>query len=740
MIRTVLLLISVFLVAELSWGWDGGEETELQEVVVTATRSEKEVAFSPSSVSVVTAEEAGFKNITNIEELVEEVPGVSVMRYPNSMGGRITLRGLPDQKRTLVLMDGIVLNNPYSGAVGFDGYYPEDIERVEVVRGPASSLYGGYAMGGVVNFLTRMPTQREMTLKAGYGSGFSRGDALDDLSKLYFSYGDRVGDKLSFIVRYGRQETNGFPTGFVVTSKTPPSNVSGWQQTKNRYGASAYLLGDTGDNTQWNDSIMLKTEYRFTDITKLGFTFIRSRYEYDYDDPHTYLRDAAGNPVWSYSGLTENSFLPGGGGRTQSTYGVHFETRFFNDLSMKLNLSLLDTEKSWYVSTLSDATRFGGSGYISNTPSSHYLGDLQFTLPLSDLPVPFLPKHILTFGGAFSRGHADSKEKNLPNWKDEDNPTTLRYESEGKDRTFALFFQDEIPLFSNLTAYLGVRFDWWKTYDGYVVDIDQKTGQPKQGYPKYYDSRSDNEISPKFALVYNPFEKTILRGSVGKAFRPPTVYDLYRTWTSSSGVTYAANPELKPETVTSWDVGIEQKLWSGAKVSLTYFENYLEDLIYRRTANDKLQEHVNVGKAESRGVECEVEQKVFQWLTLYGNATYIDSEITENEAKPETVGKRLTMVPLWQGNLGIRAQKGPIRASLSGRYVGKRYNDDTNADKAKHVYGAYDPFWTVDLKISYEVAPWATVSFSVDNLLDEDYYLYYKAPGRSFFIEAGLKF
>lgn len=363
MIRTVLLLISVFLVAGLSWGWDKSEETELKEVVVTATRSEKEVAFSPSSVSVVTAEEAGFKNITNIEELVEEVPGVSVMRYPNSMGGRITLRGLPDQKRTLVLMDGIVLNNPYSGAVGFDGYYPEDIERVEVVRGPASSLYGGYAMGGVVNFLTRMPTQREITLKAGYGSGFSRGDALDDLSKLYFSYGDRVGDKLSFIVRYGRQETNGFPTGFVVTSKTPPSNVSGWQQTKNRYGASAYLLGDTGDNTQWNDSIMLKTEYRFTDITKLGFTFIRSRYEYDYDDPHTYLRDAAGNPVWSYSGLTENSFLPGGGGRTQNTYGLRFETRFFNDLSMKLNLSLLDTEKSWYVSTLSDATRFGGSGY-----------------------------------------------------------------------------------------------------------------------------------------------------------------------------------------------------------------------------------------------------------------------------------------------------------------------------------------------------------------------------------------
>lgn len=736
--RCMLLLFVVFVAPHLSWAMENYDV--LEEIVVTATRSEKDVRSAPASVSVVTKQETEFRHIRGLEDMVSDVPGVSVLRYPNSMGGRITLRGIPDQKRTLVLMDGIPLNNPYSGAVGFDGFYPEDMERAEVVRGPASSLYGGYAMGGVVNFLTKMPERREIRLTAGYGSGFSRGDAMDDLTRFYLSYGDRIGDKLSFLIRYGRDHTNGYPTGFAVSSKAPPSDVTGWLETKNRYGSQAYLLGDTGDNTQWDDSVLLKTQYRFTDSTKLGFTFVRIRYDYDYDDPHTCLRDAKGNPVWSYSGFSESGFLPGGGGRTQNIYGINFETRLLQDVLTKLRLSLLDTEKSWYVSVLSGATRAGGPGYLSNTPSTQYSGDIQFSLPIPNLPIPFLATHMLTFGGAFSRGYAHSKEKNLPNWKDEDETTTLRYESEGKDRTFALFVQDEIQVLPNLTAYLGARIDWWETYDGHVVDIDQKTGMPKGGYPKHYESRSDEAISPKFALVYNPLDGTTLRGSVGKAFRPPTVYDLYRTWTASSGITYTANPNLSPETTVSWDIGGEQKLWEGAKVSITYFENYLSDLIYRKTVNDKLQELINVGKAESRGVELELEQRFSDWMTLFGNVTYTDSEVTENDAKPETVGKGLTMVPLWQSNLGVRLKAGPAKASIVGRYVGKRYGDDTNADKQKHVYGAYDPFWTVDLKISYDLTSWATLSFSIDNLLDEDYYLYYKAPGRSFFLEVGVKF
>ena len=98
----------------------------------------------------------------------------------------------------------------------------------------------------------------------------------------------------------------------------------------------------------------------------------------------------------------------------------------------------------------------------------------------------------------------------------------------------------------------------------------------------------------------------------------PTLYNLFRTWTYY-GVTYHGNPNLKPETSWSWDIGAEQKLWKGALIKATYFENYVDDLIYRRTIDAKNQQYINVGKAEIRGVELAVEQKFDFGLRLFAN-------------------------------------------------------------------------------------------------------------------------
>ncbi len=287
---------------------------------------------------------------------------------------------------------------------------------------------------------------------------------------------------------------------------------------------------------------------------------------------------------------------------------------------------------------------------------------------------------------------------------------------------------------SYLTAYIGFRQDWWETYNRHANQVGTA------GYPKNYDSRDASSFSPKAAIVYKPFEKTSLRTSIGKAFRPPTVYELYRTWTSSSGVTYAGNPELKPETTTSWDIGIEQGLWKGAKIRATYFENYMEDLIYRKTVSSTLQEHINAGKAESKGVEIEAEQRFGKELRLFANFTYTDATVKENDAKPEAEGKKLTDVPERMFNSGAEFEKGPVSATLTGRYVSKRYNNDENKDMVNNVYTSYDPYFTADAKVSYKLTRFATLSFSVDNILDKEYFAYYKAPGRSWFGEITLRF
>lgn len=706
------------------------KETALEEIVVTATRTEKEVSEAPASVSVVTKEDIEKRNIRNIDEALNATPGVFNKRDKGHMttGANILLRGIPGGQRTLILLDGITLNDDWSGGQGrpFAGLPPEIVERIEVVKGPFSSLYGGYAMGGVVNIITKMPEKREFVLKTGYGSSLDRGEAMDDLRKFYLSYGDKFKDKLSLFLSYGYKATNGYPSDFNVQSSKPTAGITGWSYTTDNQGNTRYLIGDKGDNGCWNDSITFKAEYDFSKASKIKVSFMSPRFEYFYDDPHTYLKDTNGNEVWSYAGAGESSFLLGKSHVEERYYDLSYETEIS---IMKANLSLgFHDGKYWYTSADSNATLAGGPGKDEHRPYKGYYANLQFTLPLFE-------KHILAFGGSFRDARAETKKHNLSDWQVEGSKTDLYYISKGKARTYGLFVQDEIMILDNLTGYIGFRQDWWETYDGYANQVGTS------GYPKTYDERDASSFSPKAAIVYKPLEKTTLRTSIGKAFRAPTIYDLYSTFTYiPTGSITEGNPNLKPETLTSWDIGIEQDLWKGAKVKAAYFENYMKDLIYLKSITPTRKERVNVGKAKGRGVEIEAEQRFDKWLRLFASFTYNNAKIKENNANPETAGKKLTDVPERMFNIGGDFEKGAFSASLTGRYVGKRYANDENKDTVNNVYTSYDPYFVTDAKVSYKFTKNATLSFSVDNIFDRDYFAYYKTPGRSWFGEITLRF
>jgi len=142
----------------------------------------------------------------------------------------------------------------------------------------------------------------------------------------------------------------------------------------------------------------------------------------------------------------------------------------------------------------------------------------------------------------------------------------------------------------------------------------------------------------------------------------------------------------------------------------------------------------------SRGMELEAIQEFNFGLRLFANYTYTDSEILENAANPASEGKQLIQVPNVLCNAGIAHANGPYSGSLTGRYVGKRYGNDTNPDVVEGVYGAYDPYTTVDAKIAYKIGDYAEILMSVDNILDEDCYGYYHGAGRSWLTELTPRF
>lgn len=705
----------------------------LEEIVVTATRSEKTLSEVPAAVSVVTREDIENRNVQNVDSALNMVPGLFDKRAkPLDTTARVVLRGIPEQKRTLVMLDGQALNDGYTGAVNWNGLFPENVERIEVARGPFSSLYGGNAMGGVINIITRMPEKREFTLNAGYGS--------DNTYTTYASYGDRLFNRLSIFASYGYGSSDGYATDLVVKTPSTPgagTPVTGAERTTDTQGNTAFLIGDRGDNSWWRDSAAFKLAYDFTEDSKAFFSFMRGNYDYDYGDPHTYLRDGKGKPVWSGSviadridpsrlSLLESNFLTAGGARTQNNYNLGYETKLFQDTALKVTCGLIDNEDNWYITPSSSANRTGGPGKLNDTPSTAFQSDLQISMPVME-------KHLLTFGAAYRYDKADTTEYDLTDWTDRHSKGDVTFESSGKDNIFSFYAQAEIALWRNITGYLGIRGDYWETYDGMVNQAGQ------EGFPQHYGSRNDFAASPKAALVYRPFEWTTLRGSVGSAFRPPNVYELYRTWVYY-GTVYAANPSLDPERSVSWDLGLEQRFGENSTLRASYFENYLKDLIYRQDVTSTYKELINAGKAETRGVELEMEHRFGECFKVFGNFTYTLSEMIENSAKPSTEGKRLTGIPERMYSLGGEFTRGPLLITLTGRYADKQYNNDENLDVVSGVYGSYDSYFIADFFIRYRITGWSALVFAVDNLFDEKYYSYYRAPGRKFFGGVSLKF
>jgi iron complex outermembrane receptor protein len=266
-----------------------------------------------------------------------------------------------------------------------------------------------------------------------------------------------------------------------------------------------------------------------------------------------------------------------------------------------------------------------------------------------------------------------------------------------------------------------------------------QVGSP--GFPQYYDSNSDFSVNPKGSLVYKPLDATTFRASVGTAFRPPDVYELYRTWATSYGAVYESNPNLKSETSFSWDIGVEQKLGSSSVLKFNYFNNIIYDYIYAMTVTPNvLYREVNSGKAETNGIEFEIETRPWECLKVFSNATYIHSEMLNNPANPLIVGKQLVGVPEAMFNLGGELTYRKFSFTLTGRYVAKQYSNDQNLDRVSGVFGSYDSYFVADFKVRYKVTQWATLDFAINNMLGEKYFAYYQAPGRQFWGGMTVKF
>ncbi len=738
-----LVISLIFVLFRVGSAQEVELEVELEEIVITATKTEKRLKEVPASVSIVTKEEIEARKVQNVDEALKTTVGCAIRRGKGLMDSmaRVTLRGFSGQERTLVMLDGQPLNNAYTGGVQWSSIPVEEIERIEVVRGPLSSLYGGNAMAGVINIITKIPKEREIICKSSYGAY--------NTYTYQAGYRDKLG-RLGLSLGYDKKHSDGYVSDlYTATAKTGKKgiNVTGWEKTKDPKGGTVYLLGDKGRNGAEDEGFSARLSLDLTSDSLLSLGMISRQYQYWYEYGQSYLEDAAGNrvnkgDVWiddegtsRYFTIYPSNFLNGPGGRAINTYILGYDHQLNEYLRLKVNGGLTDVVKSWYISPIANkSTEGGGGGEWNNTPSQGVSTDLQL-----DITGP-VERNTLTIGTGYRHDQVESKKWGLSDWRDEKSTTDLLDMTKGKADTSAFYLQDEIGLMKDptqtLTLFLGTRYDFWRTYEG--MNEDRSISPSKLNE---YRERQGDSLSPKAAIIYNYLPTlTTLRLSGGKAFRPPNIYELYKTWTTSWGTKYQSNPDLKPEETTSWEAGIEQGLLGERlKLKATYFENHITDLIYTITdlTDPKLKKKMNAAKGKTKGVELEIDHSFNQYLSCFANLSFVDPRIVENPGMPETEGRQVTYVPAEVHSLGMRIQAGRIKGGISGRYTGKMYAQDDNSDLEEGVYGSYDSYLVMDTQWSYEIVPEFKLSVCIDNIFDRQYYQYYKAPGRTY--TAGLE-
>lgn len=713
------------------------------EVTVTGTRTPIELERSPVSQALVTRQEIETRDVRLIDKALEQVPGVISLRArgasDNDFGlGLRGFAGRGGQVRTLILLDDQPINNAFNGSINWAIFSPSDIQRIEVARGPFSSLYGGNAMGGVVNLISRRPEGRHGEVFYQYGSRATNNYSIH-LTDRYF-------DRLGITVGYSGYKTGGYSPqgafGTLSTSTAAATPVTGVRQWQTTTGGTQYEIGSRG--AQWfkSESLRARAEYTFSPRVFGYLQFMHMHRGDGYGAYSNNLLNSSGVVV--PTGLvsfvdkggttrklsyTPSTFLGGPSGATTNYYHGQVTADITKHWNLRVTSGLNVNPTFWYVTPGSAATLAGGAGTSAKQFGQSLYGNILATHTASWGTV--------LFGTETRADRATTITRNATNWLSRETMTNITLQAAGKtiDQSGYVQYQANFGDRLNLTA--GGRFDYWRTYAG--------SNQASASAPVLaYADRSQNALTGKVAASYRLPGEWHLRASIGNAFRGPSVYELYYNFVLSA-TKYVANPDEKPERLLAYEAGIQHTFKDRYSIEATGYTNRVTDLIYRTTdyvtdPTGNTRVLTNAGKSRTWGTELSARQRLLPWLELRQGYTYTSSIIINNPSLPTTVGKTLPYVPAHM--LSYQANFTPKKfvISWSGRYVSPVYSTDTNTDTIRRVPGSYDLFFEMDGTVTYRATKNVSLVANADNLLDRKYFLYYRSLGRSIFAGVRLHF
>ena len=696
---------------------------ELKGLTVTATRQAETTKDVPANVQIVTEKEIKDRNVQNAAQAVALATGVQV---DTTVEGSVNLRGY-NSKNILVLVDGQQMNTAWNSTVDWNMIPVENIRKVEVVSGGQSALYGGRAVGGVINIMTKSAKENGVhgAVNLGYGSH-------NTVKQSYMASGRK--DRLNWGVFYENKMTDGwrsYLSSYAIKNSKGKNNFTGVDTSSLDTTADGkeYIIGDRGMKEVMSESYGFNLGYDFTEDRKLTYKFTHSNYTWKYTDPRSYLSAGFSKP----SGVPASTFFGNRGGRV---YDMHSLT--YNDQKDKIHahFGMTDYTKSGYITpdkTVKASHTFDGAGSKTSYPSKSWDFDLNKRWTAGS--------HTILFGGSYGKDRFDETiYKTVSDWKSWDSAVKGNKDDQwlgGKAKSWALYIQDKWKLSSRWAAYIGGRYDYYEKYGGY----NYYRGKA----PTRLESDSYHQFSPKLSASYALDNHTNLYLSFGKSFAPPLLYQLYRYAEPSYGGRYEPNPSLKPETTTNWELGIKKDLGK-TKISADVFyartKDYIDLVTIGKTAKGAaIKTYKNVGEARTHGAELSVTHKFSDLWSVYANYTWQLGKVADAD-NGYAMGRDYE-IPRHLFHSGVTYTNHPWTVNVDSMFVSARNEPGWESGK----FESRDAYFLLNMDTSYAVNKNLSVQFSIYNVLDREYYdqesassKYYIGDGRTFNISARYVF
>lgn len=702
-------------------------------------------------------------NLKDPEDAVKYMPSLFV-RKRNDGDNQAVLAtrswGLNSSARTLIYYDDLLIsaligNNNTNSSPRWNLISPEAIGRVDYLNGPFAAAYPGNSIGGVLLISSKMPDKPFATAKETVSVMPWHQYGTKDTyvtSQTSATAGNRDG-ALSWLVSANYLDSFQQPLTY-TTSATIPAGTTGAFPALNKQGVPANVVGTGILAHSQQTSGNVRLAYDLTAQVQATYSFgIWNNHQVS--DPQTYLQSAAtGLPTFNNITTFANAKYIWDETHVSNAVAIKSDTKgtFDFDLSASSYNYLEDTQLNPYTVTPT-GVGFSQNGKIQRMDGTNW----QNADAKGIWRPPGYAAHEVSFGIHGDRYRLENPTYGSAVWYQASTGTGQLYaNSEGETRTGALWLQDAWKVQSDLKLTLGGRLETWQALDGQnVVTLANAAGFISSSFTTNQPGLASTNFSPKASLSYDPNKDWNVTVNFGEAYRYPSVLELYQNVTVGNTIT-VANPFLKPEQDFTGELNIERH-WNDGRIRLTLFRERTNHAIIAQTnminATQSATTFSNVDAIRMQGVELSADKDnvLLSGLQLFGSATYVDSRILADASwagfdpltnLPTTVvGKRVPYVPDWRAKFGVTYRPNESWAyTVAARFSGKQYSTLDNTDRISHVYGAFDNFFVVDLKMHYNATKNFAFDFGVDNLFNEQYFLFHPFPGRTFVVAGKYTF